>query len=1355
MGMFVNTLALRNFPNGQKTFIQFLEELKENTLKAFENQDYLYENLVEKAAVDRDTGRNPLFDTMFALQNFDALKIEIPGLKVQPLDYEIWISKFDLTLTTVETGENLLFIFEYCTKLFKQETIDRFISYFINTISTVLKCRDIKISEIEIIGEKEKNRILYEFNDTAVDYPKYKTIYHLFEEQVERTADHTALVGTKLKNTKYTFNTNPISENTGYNKGDALRAGFEVFGEIQLSYSLLNEESNHLSYALLERGVHHDNIVGIIIERSVEMIIGILGILKAGGAYLPIDLDYPQERINYILKDSGAKVLVTTGNLTKESEKTKWWEGNRNLEVVFFNTLYLPIPRNSHLPNSLTSQPLNFSLLPSTSLAYMIYTSGSTGQPKGVMIQHENLVNAAYGWLEEYKLSIIEVNLLQMAGYSFDVSCGDLCRALISGGKLIICPEDAKFNFYLLYYYLCLHRVTLFESTPSLVIPFMDYIHENRLRLKYMQLLIVGSDSFRFKDYQTIQSRYGKSMRIINSYGATEATIDSTYYESDYGDGELTISEFVPIGKPMPNIKCFIFDAYCRIKPIGVSGEIVITGSGIARGYANRPELTSERFIYFSHYSHITNQYLPEGYLLSIDENRKTKAKLYKTGDIGRWLSDANIECLGRIDHQIKIRGFRVELGEIEHRLLTYEKIKEAIVIAREDNNDKYLCAYLVTRSNVATPIDPSDLEDYLSNHMPDYMVPSYFIQLDHIPLTPNGKIDRKALPAPVLKLGDNYEAPRDGIEKKLVEIWSGVLGIEKEKIGISDNFFHLGGHSLKATLLISRIHKELKVNVPLPEIFKTPYIRGLAAFIKNSETQRFFSIVAVEKKEYYSLSSAQKRLFVLHRMDEKGIAYNMPSVWQLEGNLDIEKFAAVFHRLILRHESMRSSFYMVKDEPVQRIHDDVVFEIEYYDFPTDYTDKNYKLQNTNYKPIAIPNHKIQITNKTVPFGQILDASGGGDEEPAARDSQPAAALISSFIRPFDLSKAPLLRVGLLDSAGGGTGTENRHGHIFLMIDMHHIISDGVSMDILARDFTALYGNEVLPPLQIQYKDFSQWQNSEKKKNNIKQQETYWLKEFAGEIPLLNLPTDYVRSDLLDFAGSSLSFQIDNTLTAEIKKQASYMNVSIMMFLLSVYKILLSKFALKNDIIVGTVIAGRQHADLEPVIGFFVNMLAIRTRPNQIKSFSDYLAQIKEKTLKAYDNQGYQFEELVDKLEIPRHRNRHPLVDVVFVFNGEPQRTIKSGELAGNSINLDPRKVSHFDLMLHATDYGDSVSMIFEYSTALFKAKTIDRLSRLYLDILEQVLENGNIKLEEITSGHEFVTVKSNVLQDSQHDFDF
>jgi tyrocidine synthetase-3 len=1184
MGMFVNTLVLRSFPLGSKPFNQFLTEVKDNTIKAFENQDYLYEDLVEQVDLERDTGRNPLFDTMFALQNFDALKIEIPGLKVQCLEYEIRISKFDLMLAAVEIEDHLAFTFEYCTKLFKEETIRRFIRYFTKTISTVIDSHDITISGIEIIDEEEKNRILHEFNDTTADYPRDKTIHRLFEEQVERTPNHAALVGVALDD----------------HPGLSVRP-------VYLTYRELNEKSNRLAYRLLEKGVCPDTIIGIMIERSMEMIIGILGILKPGGAYLPIDPGYPQERIDYMLKDSGAEILLKDNDLTR-------------------------IPPSPLLP-FYPSSPLN--------LAYIIYTSGSTGRPKGVMVEHGSVVNLLFGLHRRYPLREQDTYLLKTS-YLFDVSVTELFGWFLEGGRLAVLPPGGEKDPGAIRDMIAREGVTHINFVPSMFHTFVEILDTREIaRLAGMKYIFLAGEALPAGLVNRVRV-LNTPIAIENIYGPTEAAVYASWYSLAGWKGEASI----PIGKPLPNVNLYIVDKWEYLQPIGVPGELCIGGVGLARGYLNKPALTMEKFVFYRSYrSYMT--YIPK--------------KLYKTGDLARWLLDGNVEFLGRIDQQVKIRGFRVELGEIENRLLEYDQIKEIVVVLKTgEHDDKYLCAYFVPKSSPpgkpGYSIKESGLREYLLSRLPGYMVPSYFVLMDKLPLTSNGKIDRKALPVPGIKTGDNYEAPRGRIEKKLVGIWSGVLGIEREKIGINDNFFHLGGHSLKATILASRIHKELKVNVPLPEIFKTSHIRGLAAFITNAETEKFFSIEAVEKKEYYILSSAQRRLLVLQQMDEKGMAYNMPSVWQLQGDIDEAKFASVFQQLVQRHESLRTSFHMVNDESVQRIKEKVEVKVEV------------------------------------------------EKERASRLEGTRGLVPLSFIRPFDLSRAPLFRVGLL---------EQEEQKNILIVDMHHIISDGMSIGILVKEFTELYAGKEPPALRLQYKDYSEWHNRQALEETVKQQEAYWLKEFSGEIPVLDLPTDYPRPLVQDFAGRSVQFEIDQEETNALKSLANEQGVTLFMLLLSVYTIFLSRVSGQEDIVVGTPAAGRRHADLQHIIGMFVNTLVLQNFPGGEKSFTQLVKEVKEHTLNAFENQDYPFEDLVEHLEVKRDTGRNPLFDTMFILQNLDIPTIDTPGLKPTPYpyELDTAK---FDLTLVCIEDHDRLSCLFEYSTGLYKPETIERFI-LYL----------------------------------------
>ncbi|UCH98087.1 MAG: non-ribosomal peptide synthetase, partial [Candidatus Aminicenantes bacterium] len=522
----------------------------------------------------------------------------------------------------------------------------------------------------------------------------------------------------------------------------------------------------------------------------------------------------------------------------------------------------------------------------------------------------------------------------------------------------------------------------------------------------------------------------------------------------------------------------------------------------------------------------------------------------------------------GRQDHQVKIRGFRIELGEIQSQLLKHGEIKEAVVLYKTDKSgDKYLGAYIVSSKQGLE----LELKNYLSHFMPDYMIPSYFIQIEKMPLNPNGKIDRRALPEPETgKTTKNYIAPRDKVERKLVDIWAEVLGRDpshasqlREAISSEDDFFELGGHSLKATILAAKIHKNMNVKISLVDIFSAPSIRELSAIIKKETKNQFAAIQPVEKKDFYPLSSAQSRLYVLQQMEKNTTAYNIPQVVVLEGTIDKIRLQNTLNRLIRRHESLRTSFVLVNEEPVQRIH----------------REENCKFQITNRDKRGISPEKSP--------GEIEELNTSTAQDPKSQKLR-AKSYIKNFIRHFDLSQAPLLRVGLIQTG------ENEH---ILMVDIHHIIADGVSHALLVKDFMALYGGEeeLLAKIPIQYKDYSQWQNSERQNQAIKKQESHWLKQFQGDIPVLDLPTDYPRPATQSFEGNTIAFEIGNKETAALKQLAHQPGVTLFMVLVSLFDILLSKLNghghRDEDILVGTPISGRRHADLDQVIGMFVNTL--------------------------------------------------------------------------------------------------------------------------------------------------------------------
>jgi len=1257
IGMFVNTLALRNYPTGNKTFNGFLHEIRQTTLRDFENQDYPFEDLVEKVSLVRYPGRNPLFDTMFAMQKIERTGIEIPGLKLTSYDYESNVSKFDITLQVLEIDERLNFTFEYSSRLFKKETIQRFIGYLDKIISTVLVKRDIKISEIDILSEEEKKRILLEFNDTGVEYPRDKTISQLFAEQVEQRPDNIALIG-KL-------------QNTNYKQDGAIRADFDTFGEnILLTYRELNHQSYRLAGILRGKGVKSDIIVGIMVERSIEMIIGILGILKAGGAYMPLNPLTPVSRNEYLMKECNTGILLTTRSMIEEDKKVRRWEG----EHIFLEdqekveSFHAPCP----MPHSNPEH-----------LAYVIFTSGSTGNPKGVHITHANLSPLLY-WGYRQLGPGPSHRVIQNLSYYFDWSVWEIFITITTGAALIIATREVLLNSRLFADFIDKHNITALHITPSQY----QYLVQTGRPLEILQYLFIGAEKLTLdlakQSFQLIK----EGCRVFNMYGPTECTIITSVLEINPNAvdvyRELTS---VPIGSPVANVDYLVLDKYLKPCPFMVNGELYIAGDGLTAGYINDPEKTRGAFF--------PNIYEGEGI---------TGSRLYKTGDIARWLPDGNVEYLGRIDLQVKIRGYRIELGEIESRLLKHKDVSDAVVLVNEDAaHDKYICAYFVPGEAVSTV----ELKQYLQQRLPYYMVPSYFMQIEKIPLNPNGKIDRKALPIPVLKADETFAPPGDEIQKLLVEIWSDLTGIEKEKISIDANLFELGGHSLKIMALASRINKEFNVTVPFGEIFKIPVIRRLAIYIKKSSRGKSISIENSEKKEYHELSSAQKRLFIIEKTSsDLNTAYNLPMVILTRGNLDKFCFERTFQTLVKRHDSLRTSFALKNGKAVQIVHDDVDFKIKYSSIK----------ENDSLRDVT-----------TFPLNDRITRA------------------IAAFIKSFDISNPPLLRIEIVEL------NDKRH---ILLFDMHHIVSDGLSMVILVREFICLYEGAVLPALRIQYKDFTGWQNKRFESGVIKKQEDYWLNRFKGDIPVLKIKTDFPRPAVKHFEGDCLTLEIDEKLTGKVKQMMSKTRTTLFQVLLAAFNILLSQYTRQQDIIVGVPIAGRNHADLESIIGMFVNTLPVRIYQREDWGFLEFLAEVKKNLLEAYENQDYPLEELVKKLGIPKDLSRNPLFDVLFV-----SENLDIPELAAKGLEFHPyefeNKITHLDLVLYFEETANKIRLKLEYSTRLFKGETILTMLEHYIEIVEQIVDNREICIKDIRLSHDFSPAQTTVLQENKIEFAF
>ncbi|MCX6580401.1 MAG: amino acid adenylation domain-containing protein, partial [Candidatus Aminicenantes bacterium] len=1214
-GNFLNTiLALRAQLNAGMTFKELLLQVRQVVVEAGENQNFPVERIPYELNMEvQKNDAFALFDTAILLEN---------------LHNRNYIAHIPLNMvfSFLRTPENLEGVVDYNPALYNKETVRGIIDRFVHLFREMVANLDIPIIKLNIIPENEREFLLVKMNDTRAEYPN-AAIHELFEVQVEKTPGCIAVE----------------EADTGQT----------------MTYKELNRRANRLANLLKEKGVIPGTVVAVMGERTGDIVTSIMAILKAGGVFLPLDAQNPEERLHYILEDSGANIFISQERIIGERE-------------VLFNAFSpgtIIAMDDEGIYNEDEENP-RFAISPSDP-AYIIYTSGTTGKPKGVMVEHKSLVNYIHFAVKNY-VKGEAVNFPLYTSIAFDLTITSIFTPLVTGNAVVVYSGWNKGN--LIERIVDDNKVGVVKLTPS----HLYLIGEKKLTDSpgKIRRFVVGGEVLKYQIARDISDNFNGQVEIYNEYGPTEAAVGCMLYKFDPVKDKAKGSS-VSIGIPATNAQIYLLDKNREPVPPGAIGEIYIGGDGLARGYLNNPELTAEKF-YRSYKTYI----------------------LYKTGDLARRRPGGDIEFLGRVDHQVKIRGFRIELGEIESQLLHYKAVTEAVVTIKEaaggnaygyKTGDSHICAYIVSGEEYSV----SELREYLAGKLPDYMIPSYFVRLDAIPLTPNGKVNVRALPEPGIEAEIEYVAPRNETEKKLVGIWSEILRLDAGIIGIDANFFELGGHSLSGTVLTAKIHKTFDVKLALVDLFRLPTVRELAQHLEKSRKIKFTPMEPVEEKEYYPLSSAQERLFVLQQFEPGSIGYNVPMVLKVEGELAGEKIHNVFLGLIRRHENFRTSFILVDDKPVQKIHKNVEFEIENYDLAAKDAKEREK--------------------------------GSGD--PAWSPEQ-IKAISKSFIRPFDLAKAPLMRVGLIRIE------ERKH---ILMVDIHHIITDGTSQGMLENEFSALYEGEELQPLRFQYKDYSEWYNKALRQETMKQQESYWLKEFSDEIPVIDLPTDFKRPAIQGFEGDTLAFHIDQKAADGLIQMALEEEATPFMIISGIFVILLAKLSGQEDIVVGIDIEGRRHVDTQDIIGMFVNTLALRYFPAAGKTVKEFFSEVKDRALKALDNQDYLFDELVEKVSAARDTSRNPIFDIMFSYLDIKLIEDHPGKIENredSQLKLAPSsfewKTSKFDLTLNVRKIAEDFSFSFEYSTKLFRAETIRRFAMYFKQIVSSVIENRGRVISQI-----------------------
>jgi amino acid adenylation domain-containing protein/FkbM family methyltransferase len=1213
IGLFLNSLALRTNLSGNPTFLELLARVREVALGAYDHQELPFEKLVAELQPERDLSRTPIFQVFINMYNFKEVSLELDRLSVRPLKTPEPTPQFDLEFYIREHDDGIHLIFVYDSDLFESATIARLLAHFQVLLEGIISHPGQRLSDLPLLTEAEKHQLLVEWNDTKREYPRDKYIQELFEEQVEKLPDAIAV----------------------------------VCEDEQLTYRELNRRANQLAHYLIKQGVGPETLVGICAERSLEMIIGLLGILKAGGAYLPLDPEYPKDRLAFMLEDTCAPVLLTqkklAGGLSDEDGLGRSLRTIQNPKSKIGNRVVVCVDGDWE-EISKESEENPGSKAAADNLAYVIYTSGSTGKPKGVQATHGALVNFLESMRQQPGITSKDT-LLAVTTLSFDIAGLELYLPLTVGARVVMMRREAAANGRELSEKVTGSGATIMQATPATWRLLLESGWQGSKQLK----ILCGGEALPRELANELLDRCGS---LWNMYGPTETTIWSTVYPVYSSDGAILV------GRPIANTRLYILDRYLQPVPIGVSGELCIGGAGVTRGYINRPELTAEKFI--------TDPFSSE-----------SGARLYKTGDLARYLPDGNIEFLGRIDHQVKIRGFRIEPGEIEAVLSQHAAVREAVVVSREDvPGEKRLVAYLVLSKNSGSTT--SELRGFLQQKLPDYMIPSVFVFLESLPLTPNGKIDRRALPAPDHarpEMEEGYVAPRTLIEELIAEIWAEVLKLEK--IGIHDNFFDLGGHSLVATQVISRARESFQVELPLRRLFESPTIAGLAERIEEVRRQErgllSLPILPSSREEALPLSFAQQRLWFLDQLEPNSSVYNVPSGLRLKGPLEVGALEQSLNEIVRRHEALRTTFSMGEGVPVQII--------------------------------------APLMRLALPLVDLSDRSEGECQEETQR------LIGEEAQRPFDLTRGPLLRATLLQLS--------EQDHI-LLLTLHHIVSDGWSMGVFFHELTALYNAfcngqpSPLPELAVQYADFAVWQRNWLQGEALENQLSYW-KQQLRDLPALELPTDYPRSTVQTHRGGCRTMVLSKTLSDSLQRLSQRERVTLFMTLLAAFKTLLHRFTGQDDIVVGSPIAGRNRTEIEGLIGFFVNTLVLRTDLSGNPSFQELLGRVRQMALGAYAHQNLPFEKLVEELRPERSLRHTPLFQVMLNLLNPSDNVLELARLRVEPVRRTDVE-SKFDLTLYVTPNDKGMRLNLVYNADLFEAARMGELLEQFKHLLEQIV---------------------------------
>jgi len=1195
VGLFINTLPIRAKINTKESIIDWINNFNKSTIGL---KNYEWSSLVDIQSVSSIPAKINLFETLFVFENYPVDEILNENSDSIKFDDIQFFEQTNYPLTIVSApGETIYIDAAFDSSKINDFIIDLLLNHFKNILSFIALNPQAKINEIDYLSDDEKEILLpVKFAEKKLPQPPI-AIRHF-----EKAA-------------------------TEYKNNIAVR-----FRDEFLTYAELNIKANKLAHLLISRGIGPEDLVAIFMNRRIEMIISILAILKAGAGYIPIDISYPNDRIEHILSDSSANLLLT------ESQFSDVINFEKN-EIVVFDDIEKDLNKFKTTNPPVKVYPEN--------IAYVIYTSGSTGKPKGTMIQNKSVVNFVYDWIGGLKVTESTVQL-QFASIGFDASVPEIFAPLFSGGCVRIVPKAVMDDLTKLPEFIIDNKISNLSLPPSLLSS-IDVI-----KSPYLKTILSAGEKCNW----SIVEKWSKDYLFLNGYGPTEATVGTSW--GNYSKKLDTDS--VPIGIPGDNIKVYVLDKFMKPVPIGIPGELYVGEQALARGYLEKPDLTALKFI-------------PNLY------SKVPGERIYQTRDLVKILPDGQIEFLGRIDKQIKLRGFRIELGEIEAVINKLKQVDQVAVILK-DTAEKKLIAFIIPNKDVEFNI--AEIKKEISQELPQYMIPSHFEVLEQFPVTTHGKVDRKYLQTIELKNKKNNLSEKNILsptEELLLTITNSVLKISDSDL--SDNFFDLGGHSILATQFASRIRESFKIDLSIKLIFELDNLQKLASEIDLLK-DKFVELIMPEliKNESISefpLSFAQQRMWFLQKLDPTNISNNIFSAFTISGELDTNKFHDSIKSIIVKHSILRTYFIELEGKPYQKVADGIDFELDIINL----SHLSYEDQETEIKKLVSEFSK-HVFNLEVPELFKIKIACKNDEE------------------------------------------------CVVLLNMHHIISDGWSMGVLVKDLVNYYNSEVtLNDLEIQYQDYAIWQRKFMDSPNFEKQLEYWKNELS-EIPeKIDLPTDNPRGSIQTFNGATFQFSFNENLSNKISALSRKSNLTEYMICLSAYYILLNKYARQDNIVVGTPIANRNHSKIEDLIGLFVNTLAINISVNSNEKIINFLKQVREKILNAHLYQDFPFEKLVEVLQPNRNMSHSPIFQVAFAFQNTPFEN-----MALPGLEIKPAEfqstISKYDITLYMQSRDGLLSGSFEYNTNLYNETTIKQMADHFSFILTQIVNDTKRKISNI-----------------------